>query len=287
MASFLSSADHEEKIYYELTKSKQTNVAIYAVPYMGGDASCYGALAREFDNQNIGVKLMSTSIFDVGNEVDGVKLTIEEFARIRAREIVAQGEDNIFLLGHCGGTFMTIAIADELKAMNVKVKGIFLSGMVPMQEPNKILVEAEKRRTFRQFIAMLRGLGFTDRLNVTVAKRYRNAIIEMTEFRYRRNKKLKHKVFKHWTPVYSMVADRDPETFDHKRGYKRWKRFAHKVEHIVLESRSHYFISRSADDVTMEIDRIIKNTKSVSRGKGNGPNVDTEVVSETVIEKTN
>jgi len=287
MAGFITSSENECKIFYELTKGKDHKATIYAVPYMGGDASCYGALAREFDKQNGQVKIMSTSIFDIGSEVDGEVMTVEKFAKIRAKEILDQGEENIFLLGHCGGSILAVALADELRKMKVKVNGIFVSGLVPTREPNKIVVEAEKRRDFRQFIGMLRRLGFSDRLNVTVAKRYKKAILEMVAFRYRRRKKIHYRIFKHMAPIFSIVADRDPETFNHKRGYKKWRKFSFKVKHVVIESKSHYFISRNADRVVEEITKSIGTRKGMTSSNAKGPVVNSEVISETVTEKIN
>jgi len=253
MAAHITSDDNQNRIFYELTKNKNNPVTVYAVPYMGGDASCFGALAREMDRSQSGITLMSTSIFDIGSEVDGQVLTVERFARQRAEEIKAQGHENVFVLGHCGGSVLAIALADELKRMKVPFKGIIASGLVIGREPNKIRVDALKRRSIRQFIVMLNGLGFVDKLTVRVAKKYRNALIEMISYRYRRKKKISHRIFKHKTPLFSIVARRDPETFNHKYGHKAWKRYSRRVKHIVIESRSHYFIANNADLYTEEL----------------------------------
>lgn len=267
IAEKLAESDAERKIFYQLTRSEQANKTIYAVPYMGGDASCYGALGRSFDELNTGIRLMSTSIFEIGSVENDEHMTMEKFARIRAEEIIAQESGEIYLLGHCGGCIIAIAIADELRKMGKKVQTMYFSGFVPRREPNSIQVNAMKRRDFNAFVNMLREIGFADRLNVTVAKKYRNIITETMEYRLRRKKQIWRRALPLRSEVVSIFANRDQETFDSKRGYKKWKRYVKRVTSHTIESKSHYFITRDSKVVSQII------TDSMAKNKGSSVDV--------------
>ena len=245
---------HSSSLLVPLTKHARSDVpALVCIPYGGGSAIVYQALARALSG-----KMDVRAAMLPGHDFDGrqeLSLSIEALAKACANEIEREIRTPVYLYGHCAGSALTIEIA-RLLDEGGKLEGVFIGGAYPWyaNKTIRVLRRFKLARTLesnRDIVNYIQSLG-------GIADNFAVANVEFVANAFRQDGRLAEQYFKQhalgWSrrlaaPLVCVFAEDDPVTRNYREAFRKWELFATSVELVLLPSGGHYFVKQKAGEV--------------------------------------
>ncbi|WP_161501010.1 thioesterase domain-containing protein [Embleya scabrispora] len=257
-ACLVSSAD-SSGLLHRLTPDREDGTdpehTVVCIPYGGGNATAYRALAREVAEH---ADLWAVEL--PGHDPvrpDEPPRPWAETAELLAKEIVRTVRGRYTLYGHCAGTLLAVRVARLLEDCGAAPSRIVLGAAFPPGDPTDgratdvpEVAEAADVADERLY-ALLHTLGgFSGALDDTDRRRVltvvRHDMAEATRF-------LRESVTDRdrlRTPIRALLGTDDPLTDGYATGYRAWERYAHDVTLHVIDGAGHYFVKDRAEEVS-------------------------------------
>jgi len=234
------------------THKPMNSVALIAIPYGGGDAADFQHLAKDVEkiNSNISVFGVELPGYDFSRGPQEFH-SITKLAENIIIQIKQEGYDSIILYGHCVGSALAIALAQEVEKQSINLLAVFVAAVYPprwdpKEEP---ILDPWKNVSDQDIVQSLRTLGWSNtELNAdimhTVLKNFRHDVREFRKFFYEFKDKLKLK-----SSLCFLVGSLDRSTEDHAIRAEEWSVFAMQLKTIIIENGDHYFVKSMSETV--------------------------------------
>jgi amino acid adenylation domain-containing protein len=254
-------------VLFPLTRADPASHTLVCVPFGGGSAISFQALARALP-PGIGLFAVSLPGHELGGDDD--LRAPEEVAEETTAEVLKIADGPISVYAHCVGVAPAIELVRRIEAAGRRVDRLFLAGSYPFYEPGRF------GRAFQRCLAALVRLRMlrVSALTVGMARGGRSAV-DRAEARYLRSiggfsgvmdddelafimRAFRHDVnggaryfTEHWprqeevpplaAPITFIAGTEDPLTPRYERQYRLWERFGAEVELVTVAGGNHYF----------------------------------------------
>ncbi len=252
-----------DSIFYSVMEAKDIKgISIVCTPYGGGAPIVYNELGTQLSKISDKYSLYSIILpgHDFGEKSDALK-PVGEIAQICVEEIKKLIKTEIVLYGHCVGSALTIEIARLLEKEKIKIKAIFIGGIIPPRFVKYYgnILDPWKWQSEEVIIKYLNKLGGA---NYAFGNKKMSLIIKAFRHDVRCYMKYFHDFFQNKnsrliTPVYCIIGESDSSTKNFEKKYKEWLNYCEKVSLITLKDANHYFIKSHAHELANVIDEII------------------------------
>ncbi|GCD93045.1 non-ribosomal peptide synthetase [Embleya hyalina] len=222
---------------------------VVCIPYGGGNATAYRALARELPER---ADLWAVEL--PGHDPvrpDEPLRPWAETAELLAKEIARTVRGRYTLYGHCAGTLLAVRVARLLEERDAAPSRIVLGAALPggaeadaADAPRADVAEDELYATLHALGGFSGALDDTDRHRVLTVVRHDMA--EATRF-LRETATDRERLR---TPIRAVMGSADPLTEGYTTGYRAWERYAHDVTLHVIDGGGHYFVKDHAKEVS-------------------------------------
>ena len=249
LAEKIENNDEKNKILLNLTPDIKSNSKIICFPYAGGNSITYRELAESLKELKSEYCVYSINLpgHDIGKEEEFKK--IEDLAKKIANEI-CKNTDNIILYGHCVGSALTMATANELKKSDAKIKNIVIGGILPPDISGIFgkSIDPWKFISNEVIVKQLQKIGLPEiddnkEYRDFIMNAFRNDVKEYYRYFY------ENKDVKFDATVKFLVGTKDPMTVGYKHNYKKWGKYFENVKLYELGGANHYFIKTNSDEV--------------------------------------
>ena len=228
-----------------------TNIVCF--PYGGGNGPIYRELAESFARSYPDCHVYSVNL--PGHDLGFKKplVPIQDLAPLLAAEIQTTMPGRIILYGHCVGSALTLAVAQNLGQLGVSVEAIYVGGILPPARYTLITGQLDpwRRVSDRSVCKFLSRIGLPieqipEEQRSVILKAFRNDVRcfyrYFNEFQLRKLEKVK-------IPVCCVFGDKDLMTLNYRLAYKRWLQYARDVRLQVIDQAGHYFMKTHCDEL--------------------------------------
>ena len=234
-------------------QSCKASTNIVCFPYGGGNGPIYRELADSVARSYPDCHVYSVNL--PGHDL-GLKkplVPIQEMAPRIAAEISAVMTGRIILYGHCVGSALTLAVAQNLSQLGVPVETIYMGGILPPGKYTLITKQLDpwRRVSDRYIYKFLSRIGLPieqipDEQRSVILRAFRNDVrcfySYFNDFQLQKMEKVK-------TPVCCVFGDKDVMTLNYRMAYKRWLQYARNVKLQVIGQAGHYFMKTHCDEL--------------------------------------
>ncbi|MGW9206026.1 amino acid adenylation domain-containing protein [Embleya sp. NPDC055664] len=253
LAARLVSTTDASGLLHRLTPEREDGTApehtVVCIPYGGGNATAYRALAREL-RESADVWAVELPGHDPVRPDEPLRPWAET-AELLAKEVVRTVRGPYTLYGHCAGTLLAVRVARHLEDRGAAPSAIVLGAAIP---PGDAADDLPADVADDQLYGTLHALGGfsgalddTDRHRVLTVVRH-----DMAEaMRFHREGATDGERLR--TPVRAVMGTDDPLTDGHATRYRAWERYAHDVTLHVIDGAGHYFVKDRAKEVARVI----------------------------------
>ncbi|WP_316179307.1 SDR family oxidoreductase [Bradyrhizobium sp. SZCCHNRI1009] len=236
-----------------ITSDPIANRTLVCVPYAGGNAIMYKAMADALP-ASFTVFALDIMGQDYG-DVQSSTADIEDIARACVHEVEHRVTGPIEIYGHCGGTVLALEIARQLESAGRNVTTVFAGAVVPFSSNG-----AEERRymnrlegmsddALQAFLKILGGIDETldpEATKFVVASFRRDALATFDYYRRLNERSINRKLN---ASIFCLVGDADPLVNGYRKRVKHWAQFTDSVKLAVLKSGGHYFVRHQPVEV--------------------------------------
>ena len=263
LAKKIQDKKSSNSIFYPVIESEDIKgISLVCIPYGGGAPIVYNELGMELSKISDKYSIYSAILpgHDFGGKLDDLK-PIEEIALACVEEIKKQIKTEIVLYGHCVGSALTIEIARLLEKESIKIKAIFIGGIIPPRFVKYYgnILDPWKWKKEEEIAKYLNKLGG---VNYAFGNNEMSLIMKAFRHDVKCYMKYWHDFFQNkssrlLTPVYLVIGESDTSTKNFEKKYKEWLNYCEKVSLITLKDANHYFIKSHAQELASIIDEII------------------------------
>jgi amino acid adenylation domain-containing protein len=238
---------------------EESNTSIICFPYGGGNGIVYKDLADSI--RNIAVNHNVYAVHLPGREAGDVQ-ELEMNSTIVAKlveEIKETIAGEIILYGHCVGSALTIATANQLKQDNIAVKGVFLGGILPPGNVKLLGKDYDPWKMVSNGIIM-KYLGLIGLPKFKLQKEYLDIMVKS----FRHDARNYYRFFydcelyqydKLDVPIHCIIGEKDPITRNYGKRHRQWSQYARGVTLSVIKNAKHYFIRTDAEELAKILTR--------------------------------
>ncbi|SNQ52032.1 Nonribosomal peptide synthetase (fragment) [Frankia canadensis] len=259
LAAYLSGRsladDTPERLLHQLTPAGRTpEVTLVCVPYAGGHAVAYEALAGELP-----ARFALWAVGLPGHESGGPDVQLIPLAEATARiadEVQERISGPVVVYGHCAGASQAVDLARELEERGVAVRATYLGGSLTDPDAAANLTRVTDSED-DELYGHIRAIGgFDGPLDPTdlqhLLRALRHDMADATRFQMACHAQPPRRLR---APLHCVLGDADPATPDFATRYRGWQVFADSVSLDVLPGAGHYFIRDRAADLAAVIER--------------------------------
>ena len=238
-------------------RSRKASVSLVCIPYGGGNAASYHALANTVPTH---FALWSLALPGHDHSETSKNLqTVEETAKRCCDEIVNRVTGPIVVYGQCAGASLAVELTRLLLQRGADVRAVYVGAALPDANP-KASLQLERSSSDLQLQEYLKALGgfdgALDWIEVTdILKLVRHDLIQSSKFFetcYSAPPNLT-------APLRCVIGDQDIATKGFESRFREWELFATDVELIVIPGAGHYFIKSNADELAALLARYHSN----------------------------
>lgn len=253
-----------DKNYFSLLNQLSNNshsLALICVPYGGGDAADFQALAEQIEKMNKKISVLSVVLpgydFSRGNSNF---TSIQKMAKRIIKQIKQAGYQKIILYGHCVGSALAIALGREIeKNTSLSLLATFVGAVFPPDfgEMKEIILDPWADASDADIMESLRNLGWKNTQSneyviSTIIKNFRHDVKGFRRYFYTHKNAPKLKA-----PLYFLVGSNDSSTHDFTIRAKEWEVFSEQLQTVIIENGDHYFIKSMPKQVAQIINNVI------------------------------
>ncbi|MFJ5680534.1 amino acid adenylation domain-containing protein [Streptomyces sp. NPDC093097] len=217
----------------------EPRTALLCFPHGGGDAIAYqplaAALPPHFD-------LWAVSPPGHDPLAPAPMVSVSDFARAAAEEIVRTVDGPFAVYGHCAGVVAALETVRVLEEMGHRPTALHLAAALPEEDP-EFSLEMERRSSDEDIKAHLSAMdgfdGVLDERDLTAVMRMvRHDMTEAARFFARTPDGYRTPLS---TPLVCIIGDADEATAGYETGYLNWGRYADRVHLALIPGARHYF----------------------------------------------
>ncbi|MEV6105616.1 amino acid adenylation domain-containing protein [Streptomyces sp. NPDC051940] len=226
----------------------EPRLTVLGVPYGGGNAVCYSALAAALPQD---IRFLALSL--PGHDFTGEPLADLSVVVDQACAELGTPSEPVVLYGQCVGSAITVALARRLAEAGRPPRAVFIGGSLVNPEPLGSL-ERDAAMSDGELASFLGELGG---LEGDILPADRTDLVRVVRHDLEQSAR--------WfggcadtvtgVPAYCVIGDQDPATAGYRDRYADWARFFGSVELIELAGAGHYFIKTDAADLAAALVR--------------------------------
>ena len=234
-------------------QSSTPSANIFCFPYGGGNGPIFRELADSVSRLYPDCHVYAVNL--PGHDLGSHKTLVSNHDLVPrlAAEIKAVMTSRVILYGHCVGSALTLAVAQNLHQLGVSVETIYLGGILPPGRHTLITKQLDPWRLVadRYIYKFLGRIGLPIE---QIPEEQRSVILQAFRhdvryfYRYFHDFQLR-KLDKVKIPVCCVIGDKDVMTLNYRLAYKRWFQYAHTVQLQVLGQAGHYFMKSHCDEL--------------------------------------
>lgn len=253
------------RLLQRLSRAHVEGASLVCIPYAGGNAVNFQALARKLESSGIAVYGVELPGHDLGR--DNTEFgQVQEVAAALLEEITEQLTGPLAIWGHCAGAAHALELARLLEAHGVRLAGVFV-GAAPFSDERSLRAEIAEvtRMTNHEIITSLREDSSyvelddlkPERMDL-VGSAYRHDVVSANEHLLRVLRE--PAAYRLATVLHVVVAADDAWT--RKAGTEGWQTLCDRVAPHVLDYGGHYFVRTVAGEVAAHVASVIGVTAS-------------------------
>jgi amino acid adenylation domain-containing protein len=285
LAAALETADGAPGMLLRLTAPRPAARTLVCVPFGGGSAIAYRALAGAL-SPDVALHAVTLPGHEPGGDPD--LHPVEDVARECAEAVLALPDGPVAVYGHCAGVALAVEVVRRVEAAGRPVERLFLGASYPFYEPG-----AMGRAVQRGLGALVRGglLRVSARTVGTTGNDQPGA--DLAEMRYLRSiggfandvddetlafvlRAFRHDVSQgsryftqRWSrraavatpplvaPITFIAGSDDPLTPRYARGVRTWDRYSDHVDLATVPGGRHYFLQEQPDVLAAIIEEAL------------------------------
>jgi amino acid adenylation domain-containing protein len=267
LASALYQPEGADPLLISLARPGPTSHTLVCLPFGGGSAISYQALARALP-PGLGLFAVPLPGHELGGD-DNLRASAETAEEIAAA-VLKLVDGPVSVYGHCVGVALAIELVRRLEAAGCQVDRLFLAGSYPFYEPGRVGRTLQRCFTALVRLRILRVSAATFGLPGSGGP-----AVDQAEVRYLRSiggfsevmdddelafimRAFRHDInsggryfAEHWphredvpplaAPITFIVGTEDPLTRRYERQYRLWERFGAEVELVAVPDGDHFF----------------------------------------------
>ncbi len=234
--------------YKKFSLKKQS--ALVCFPYGGGSSIVYKDLFDEFSKFDEGYNLFSVNLpGHTYNMSEQEFISLEEASDLIVEQLEQRDYKEVVLYGHCVGSALTILTATKLQKTSIRVKSIYLGGILLPKAAKYFGKYMDPWAMFSDnfILNYLKKVGLDkESIPEEVIPSMLNAFRYDVKSYYRFFHQFNPNRFNKEIPIYSIIGENDPMTKNYKVKYKNWSDFTDIVKCIVIPGANHYFVKTHA-----------------------------------------
>ncbi len=250
-AKITANAINDQRMLVCLTPNlSKAKANLICFPYGGGNAGSYKTLADAIANLSTSYAVYAVNLpgHDFGSDTG--LLPVEDIAPNLVKEIQNDLKGEIILYGHCVGSALLLETAHLLEQEKKEIKTIYIGGILP---PKFIKLYGSffdpwMLHSDQNVINYLNKIGLKksalegDYATFAI-KAFRHDARSYIQYFYNVSQKRRTRLN---TPICFIAGEKDPQTKNSSKAYKRWGQFSEDILYYVLDDADHYFIDSHA-----------------------------------------
>ncbi|WP_371575406.1 amino acid adenylation domain-containing protein [Streptomyces sp. NBC_01314] len=219
---------------------------VVCVPFAGGSAVSYVALARELGQAGAPVRVLGVELPGRTRHDSFAPVPVEQLAEQLAEEIQRSVDTPVLLLGHCAGSALGLATVPRLRERQVDVRGLLviaklLKSVDPSAHASNEVVDMSEEEILTWLVDNtglqdIAGLGAKERTDLARAFQYDTA--QATRALHQALSTLPASRLD--CPLTVLLAEDDPLAQGHKETARNWELFSDAVRVEVGADGGHY-----------------------------------------------
>lgn len=216
------------------------------VPFAGGSAVSYVALARELAQADAPIRVLGVELPGRTRDDSAAPVPVEQLAEQLAEEIQRSAGTPVLLLGHCAGSALGLATVPRLRERQVDVRGLFvvaklLKSVDPSAHASNEVVDMSEEEILAWLVDNtglqdIAGLGAKERTDLARAFQYDTA--QATRAFHQALSTLPASRLD--CPLTVLLAEDDPLAQGHQETARNWELFSDAVRVEVGADGGHY-----------------------------------------------
>ncbi|UOB08255.1 amino acid adenylation domain-containing protein [Streptomyces sp. HP-A2021] len=219
---------------------------VVCVPFAGGSAVSYVALARELAQADAPIRVLGVELPGRTRDDSAAPVPVEQLAEQLAEEIQRSAGTPVLLLGHCAGSALGLATVPRLRERQVDVRGLFvvaklLKSVDPSAHASNEVVDMSEEEILAWLVDNtglqdIAGLGAKERTDLARAFQYDTA--QATRAFHQALSTLPASRLD--CPLTVLLAEDDPLAQGHQETARNWELFSDAVRVEVGADGGHY-----------------------------------------------
>ncbi|MFC9944129.1 amino acid adenylation domain-containing protein [Streptomyces pratensis] len=228
------------------TANGRPRATVVCVPFAGGSAVSYVALARELAGAGAPVRVLGVELPGRDRDDSLAPVPVEQLAEQLAEEIERSAGTPVMLLGHCAGSALGLATVPRLRERRVDVRGLLviaklLKSVDPAAHASNEVVDMSEEEILAWLVDNtglqdIAGLGAKERTDLARAFRYDTA--QATRAFHQALSLLPASRLD--CPLTVLLAEDDPLARGHEETARNWELFSDAVRVEVGADGGHY-----------------------------------------------
>lgn len=224
----------------------QPAATVVCVPFAGGSAVSYVALAKELAAAGAPVRVLGVELPGRGAGDPLAQVPVEHLAQRLADEVAGAVDGPVALLGHCAGAALGLTTAPALRRAGVDVRALLvvaklLKSVDPADHAANEVVDMSEQQILDWLVEHtgleeIEGLGRQERADLAGAFQYDTA----QATRAFHQALTVHPESRLDCPLTVLIADDDPLARGHEDTARNWELFANSVRIEVVADGGHY-----------------------------------------------